>query len=185
MQTVHEGMRTAAHSASNPRKQSGWLSASIVGGSALFMFGLLVSAVFAPEWRLLHALQMLIYVGVIVLTRRNSAWGFGVGFFVAAFWNVLALLGTPMFQDAFREIGELIRTGTVERPDLLLSLLAAIGHSLVIVGCLSGFLRITPSRRQWVQFVAGGLLVIGYLFAIVIAFAPPEGVALFRRVFGL
>jgi antibiotic biosynthesis monooxygenase (ABM) superfamily enzyme len=54
-----------------------WLRVAIVVGAGLFIAALLLSAVFEPRIRLLHLLQALIYVAVIVLTRRGSAWGFG------------------------------------------------------------------------------------------------------------
>jgi hypothetical protein len=167
-----------------PAGNARWINACIVVGSGIFVFGLVVSAVFAPEWRALHALQALIYVAVIVLTRRKSAWGFGAGVFVGTFWNSLGF-ATPLFRDGIQEVWTVIRTGNVQRPDLLLQLLAAGGHIMIIVACLVGFFRTRPGTRQWGQFVAGGVLVIGYLFAIVFAAGPPQGVALFKRVFGL
>jgi hypothetical protein len=48
----------------------------------MFVLGLAVSAIFAPEWRVLHVLQSLIYVAVIALARRRSAWGFGAGLLI-------------------------------------------------------------------------------------------------------
>jgi hypothetical protein len=165
----------------NPR----WINTCIIVGSALFVFGLAVSAVFAPEWRVLHVFQALIYVAIIFLTRRKSAWGFGAGFFVGIFWNALGLLATPLFSDGFQEVWSVIRTGNLQRPDLLLQLLAAGGHVLIIVACAVGFLSMRPGGRRWSQFIAGGVLVIGYLFAIVFAVGPPQGVALFKRAFGL
>ena len=61
-----------------------WIRASILVGSGCFIFALFLSAVFDPKIRLLHTLQALIYFAVIVLTRRNSAWGFGAGCIIAA-----------------------------------------------------------------------------------------------------
>lgn len=34
------------------------------------------------------------YIAVIVLTRKNSAWGFGAGCIIAAFWNYINLFVT-------------------------------------------------------------------------------------------
>lgn len=49
-------------------------------GAGLFLLALVVSAILVPDLRVLHSLQALIYVAVIVLARRNSAWGYGAGF---------------------------------------------------------------------------------------------------------
>jgi hypothetical protein len=161
------------------------INASILVGSGIFVFGLLVSAVFAPQWRALHALQALIYVAVVILTRRQSAWGFGAGVGVAAFWNSLGIFVTPLMREGVQELWAAIWTGAAPRPDIMLQLLAFCGHILVIIACLWGFFRSRPGARQWAQFVVGGCLVIGYFAAIVFAVGPPTSVDLFRRVFGL
>lgn len=72
------------------------MTALVATGSGMFVFGLAVSAAFAAEWRLLHVLQAMIYVVLVTLARRKSAWGFGAGFFVALFWNSLSLRVTTV-----------------------------------------------------------------------------------------
>lgn len=179
-------MSSVAESAAltKPATTARWVTVLIVAGSAMFVFGLIVSAAFAPEWRVLHVFQALIYVAVVVLTWKNSPWGFGAGFFVALFWNVLSLF-TTLWQDAAREIWRLIRAGQLQRPDILLSSFAACGHVLIIVGCIVGFLRTRPGTRQWGQFVAAGVVTVLYLVAAVWTVGPPAAIALFKRIFGL
>jgi hypothetical protein len=170
-----------AKSATNAR----WISACILVGSGIFVLGLVVSAVFAPEWRVLHTLQAMIYVAVVVLTRRKSAWGFGVGVTIAVFWNSLLLFTSPLITEGTQELLAAIRNGSAPRPDRMLTLLAFGGHILIIFGCLAGFFRTRPGVRQWRKFAAGGVLAICYLVAIVFAVGPPSAVAIFRRLFGL
>ena len=74
----------------NPR----WINASILAGAGCFIFALIVSAVFDPSIRVLHVLQTLMYVVVIVWTRRNNAWAFGAGCMISAFWNYINLFVT-------------------------------------------------------------------------------------------
>jgi hypothetical protein len=162
-----------------------WINACILAGSGMFVFGLLVSAIFAPEWRVLHVLQALIYVAVVGLTRRQNPYGFGAGFGVAVFWNSIGIFLMPFVRDALQALADLVRTGAAPRPDLVLNLVAFGGHVLVIVACLAGFLRGRPGARQWGQFVAGGIAVIAYFAAIVFTVGPPQAVELFRRIFGL
>jgi hypothetical protein len=162
-----------------------WINAFILIGSGIFVFGLTVSAIFASEWRMLHALQALIYVAVVGLTRRQRAYGFGAGVSVAVFWNSICIFATPVIREGLQDLWAVFRTGAAPRLDLILQLLAFGGHILIIVGCLVGFFRTGPGTRQWGQFVAGGVLVIGYLVAIVFAAGPPSAVALFSRMFGI
>ncbi len=74
-------MRTIRKTAMNqcPASESRWIRASIPIGAGLFILALALSATLIPQLRLLHILQALIYLAVIVLTRRNSPWGFGAG----------------------------------------------------------------------------------------------------------
>ena len=67
-------------------------------GAALFLLALFLSAILVPDQRILHSLQALIYVAVIVLARRNSAWGYGVGFSIAILWNAMGLFITHLIQ---------------------------------------------------------------------------------------
>jgi hypothetical protein len=59
--------------------QPGQIRTSILLGAGFFIFALFLSAVFDRTIRVLHALQALIYVAVILLTRRSNSWGFGAG----------------------------------------------------------------------------------------------------------
>lgn len=167
-----------------PTKPGRGVSALIASGSALFVFGLAVSAAFAPEWRVLHVFQALIYVALIALARRRSAWGFGAGLFIALFWNSLGIVATTATRDGMNEVVNIIRTGHVQRPDLLLTLLATLGHVLIIIGCVIGMMRLQPKPREWGQFVAGGVIGLAYLLAIVFAFGPPQAIQLMRHLLG-
>ena len=176
--------------ASAPSRISGtsradwWINATIAVGCGMFVLGLAVSAAFAPEWRVLHFLQALIYVAVVVLTRRKSAGGFGAGLAVAVFWNALSVFATTAARDGIQELATVVRTGHAQRPDLLLSLFAGCGHVLIIIACIVGFVRIRPAARQWAQLLLGGVVALGYLIAIVFVFGPPQAVALLNHVFG-
>jgi hypothetical protein len=168
-----------------PGGEPKWINRSIVAGSAIFVFALAVVAIFAPQWRVLHVLQALIYVAVVILARRKSAWGFGAGVFIAAFWDALILFRSPIGQQAAAGIVALIHGGPSPRPDVMLQAFAGCGHVLIIVGCLAGFVRTRPGGRQWGEFVAGGVLAIGYLLLMVFTVGPPEGAQHIREALGL
>ena len=167
-----------AEPAKNPR----WINVSILIGVGLFIVALVISAVFDPTIRLLHALQALIYIAVIVMTRKNSAWGFGAGCIIAAFWNYINLFVTTFIKAGVHELLVLVETGKLHRPDLLIALLAAGGHFLLIVACLAGFLRTRPGGGQWLRFVGGGIVAIAYFVGIIVT-TGPQYIGLLRRVF--
>jgi hypothetical protein len=155
-----------------------WISISIVVGAGVFIFALFISAVFEPQLRPLHALQALIYIAVIVLAHRNSAWGFGAGCFISVFWNYSVIRGTAEQLWAFL-------TGRLLRPDLAIQLLAVAAHFLLIVACAAGFVRSRPGEMRWAKFAAGGALAIGYLVLIIITTGPEYMIPLLKRTFGM
>lgn len=159
--------------------------AAVAIGSGMFILGLIIAAVFAPEWRVLHFFQGLIYLAIVALVWRKSALGFGAGLAVPGFWNALAVFVTGDTRDGLRELGKLARTGQTQHPDVLLSLFAFCGHLLIIIACIVGFSRIRPSARQGGQLLAGGVIALSYLIAIVFAFGPPQAVKLMKHVLGI
>jgi len=145
---------------------------SIAIGVGLFILALVLSAAFVPQLRLLHLFQALIYVAVIVLTRRNSPWGFGVGVIIPAAWNCLNLFVTHLFQAGAGEFWSLLSTGHVSRPDTLMVMVGGVAHFVLIIACMAGFLQLRPRMKQWGQFFGGGLLASAYFALIIVTTAP-------------
>jgi len=156
----------------DPASGSRWIRVSIPLGAGLFILALALSAALIPQLRLLHLLQALIYIAVIVLTRRNSPWGFGAGVIVPIAWNCLGLFITHLIQAGAGQLWLLVRTDHVDRPDTLAVLLGGLAHFLLIVACIAGFLELRPARKQWAQFFAGGLLAMAYFALIIVTTAP-------------
>jgi hypothetical protein len=142
-------------------------------GAGLFIFALTVSAIVVPALRLLHVFQALIYVAVIVLTRRASVWGFGIGVFIATAWNGLQFFVSHLIQAGAGQLWLLMRTGTVSRPDTLMVAAGGAAHCVLIVGCAIGFIQLRPGMPQWSRFVAGGLLALAY-FGLIVALLLPR-----------
>ena len=138
-----------------------WTRFSVQAGAGLFIVALFVSAAFDPTIRVLHFLQALIYVAVIVLARRDNAWGLGAGCIIAAFWNYMNLFVSDFIATGLRELSLLLTAGEL-RPGQI-AVVAATGHFLLIAGCLALFLRLRPGLKRWGQFFAGGVLAVGYL----------------------
>jgi hypothetical protein len=144
----------------------------ILVGVVLFLLALAVSAAVVPQLRLLHFLQALIYVAVLVLTRRNSPWGFGAGTIIAIAWNSLSLFITHLFQAGAGLIWTFLRTGHITRPETIMVTIGGIGHFILIIACVAGFLHQKPSPKNWAQFFAGGFLALAYMALIIATTAP-------------
>ena len=148
------------------------------------MFALVLSAVFEPSIRVLHALQALIYVAVVMLSRRNSPWGYGAGVVVSAFWNYINLFVNTFIRNGVEQLIGLLQTGRIARPDQFLALIAATGHFVLIAACLTGFLKNRPNAGEWSKFAGGGVLAMAYFMAIIFL-TGPQYIPLLRRTFGL
>lgn len=167
------------------RSRKPWLEWLIVGSCVVFIFILTLSAVYDRSIRVLHALQALIYVAVVILALRRSAWGYGAGCIIAVFWNWTNIVHTTFIANGLHELARTLQTGRVSRPDQLIAVVAAAAHFVLIGSCLVGYFRIKP-RGSWepVKFLAGGFIAVGYFAGIIIVFGP-QYIPLLRRVFGI
>jgi hypothetical protein len=154
-----------------------WAVISIPASAGFFLFALFVSAAFQPSLRWLHGFQALIYVAIILLSRQNSAWGFGAGVFIGAFWNFIFLRG------ASRDIGALLSGGAF-RADVALQLAAAMAQFLLIAACLNGIWRKRRDPRVWVISLAAGVLAVGFLVALMVILRP-QYLPMLQAAFGL
>jgi hypothetical protein len=142
-------------------------------GAALFVIALTISAWVVPQLRLLHLLQAVIYVGIVILARRNSFWGLGAGVTIGVVWNSLNLFVTHLMQAGAVAFWSFVRTGQVRRLDTMMVTLGGIGHFVLIVGCVAAFFNPAKDNKKWWKFVAGGALTLAY-FALIVAFARPR-----------
>lgn len=142
-------------------------------GAALFIVALTVSALVVPQLRLLHFLQALIYVAVVILAWRNSAWGWGAGFTIAVIWNSLQIFVSHLAEAGAVAFWHLLSTGQVTRLDTIMVTLGSIGHFVLIFGCLAAVLDDRKTARKWCKFAGGGVVTIAY-FALIVAIALPR-----------
>ena len=162
-----------------------WIQTLITASSIAFIIVLVLAAVFDPTIRVLHTLQAFIYIAVIILTKKQNAWGYGAGVVMAGFWNWINLVHTNFIDAGMRQLSGLIHTGRVERPDLLIAVFAAGSHFLLIAGCLLGFAR-KPNKTaaDLGRFLGGGALAIAWMVLIIMT-TGRQYVPLLRRVFGI
>lgn len=166
---VSEIMRVSESLPSGFRATQVW----IYIGAGLFLLALLLSAVLVPDLRILHSLQALIYIAVIALVRRNSAWGYGMGFSVAIVWNAMGLFITHLIQKGAITFWLLLRTGHGGQLMPMTVTLGAIGHFMLIFAAIPAVSRINTDSRKWWKFAGGSALSIA-CFALLVAFFKPH-----------
>ena len=141
-------------------------------GAALFLVALLGSAIVAPELRLLHSFQALIYIAVIILARWNSPWGYGAGFAVAVVWNAMSLFVTHLIQTGALALLALLRTGHSEQIVPMMVTLGGAAHFIIIIASLIALLRNDKGKGKWFKFAGGGVLSMTYFALLVVLFHP-------------
>jgi hypothetical protein len=156
----------------HPATGSIWIRVSILVGVGLFLLALGVSAAIIPRLRLLHILQALLYVAVLILTRRSSPWGLGAGTIIAIAWNILNLFITHLFQAGAGQLWALLHTGHVTDSVTLMVTIGGIGHFILIIACIAGFLEQRPTAKNWAPFFGGGFLALAYMALIIATTAP-------------
>jgi hypothetical protein len=134
---------------------------------------LAVSAWMIPQLRLLHFLQAFIYVAVVILARRNSAWGFGAGAIMAAAWNGLNLFVTRNMQAGIVAFWSFLQTGRAQRPLMLAILLGGIGHFVLLFACMAAILHLQREEKKWWKFACGAVVGLVYL-GLIVAIAKPR-----------
>jgi hypothetical protein len=144
-----------------------------------FILILTLSARWEPDIRLLHFFQALIYVTVIVLKSPAQSMGLFHRYHDATFWNAANIFATTFFLRAgLSQLGELVTTGHLSRPDLFIAVPAALTHFLLILCCLWAYARLD---KRWSD-IRG--LPIGY-FAAIIALLQPRYLPIFKRLLHL
>jgi hypothetical protein len=159
------------------KPEPSWVYPTIAISAGYFIGLLILAMVFDPSVRVLHPLQALIYVVILFLTRRQSAWGFGAGFLIAAFWNYIFLVGARHDIWTFLTSGK----GGIFIP---LQLSGVVAHFFLMAACAVGFQCLRPDRRTWPAFFAGGLAAVGVLVALVYTLRP-QSMPLLKSSFGL
>ena len=152
--------------------QSRWTAIGIWIGAGLFIIALAGSALVVPPLRPLHFFQALIYVAIIWLARRQSAWVLGAAVTIAVAWNVLQLFITHNFQSGAVAFWSWLETGQPRRVDTMMVTVATIAHFVLIVSCLAAF-RPHASGKEWAKFLGGGVIVLAY-FAVIVATLLPR-----------
>ena len=117
-----------------------------------------------------------------VLCLRQRKLGYAVGFVSGVFWLVMAGFLTTFVLNGFQRVEMLIRTGSVDRLDVLIAAPAAIATACLALACAIGYARHPDKRwRDLVIFASAVAIVPAYFLAIFAAFTP-KYLEMFRRL---
>jgi hypothetical protein len=130
----------------------------------------------------LHVFEAVPYFLAAVLCLRQSKLGYALGFVSGAFWLWMATALNSFVRNGFERLEMLVRTGSVDRPDVLIAAPAAIATAALALASVIGYVRLPDKRwRDVVVMAAAAALVPGYFLAIFAAFTP-QYLEMFRRL---
>jgi hypothetical protein len=141
--------------------------------AAAFVAILAISAYWDPTIGVLHVFEAIPYIAAGVLCLRQHKFGYMLGAASGAFWLWCAGTLTTFVRNGFDRLAMLLRTGTVDRPDVLIAAPAALATGGLVVFSLWGYTRL--ANKSWadlVRLVATFALVFAFFLAIFAVFAP-------------
>ena len=154
----------------------------ILTGGAFFTLVLAISAYWEVDIRWLHFFQAWMYIVTIALSYRGSRWGYFIGISAAGLWDYANVFATTFLYNGFQEVASWIRTGHLQRPDLLIAIPAWLSNFAVIVGCVWGYFRLR--QKSWSDV---GRLVLTFalttaFFALDMYLFQPRYLGIFPRL---
>src|SRR6266567_7541890 len=110
--------------------------------AAAFIVILGISAYWDRSIRVLHVFESLPYVVAAALCLRQIKFGYILGAAAGAFWLWTAGMLTTFVRNGFERIPMLLRTGRVDRPDILIAVPAALVTGGLLIFSLWGYFRL-------------------------------------------
>src|SRR2546428_7118611 len=179
MSTTVERSKT---SGSSKRRNKIDTLAAVCATAFIIILG--IAAYWDRTIRVLHVFESLPYVVAAVLCLRQRKFGYMLGVAAGAFWLWTAGTLTTFVRNGFEHASMLLRTGHLDRPDILIAAPAALVTVGLVIFSLWGYLRLR--NKSWSDlglFVVAMALVAGFFVAIFAAFAP-QYLGMFRPLFG-
>jgi hypothetical protein len=177
-----EGMRTPANALGSPRP--GHAIDAVAAGCAIALIVILgISAYWDRTIRVLHVFESLPYIVAAVLCLRQHKFGYMLGAASGALWLWTAGGLTTFVRNGFERVAMLLRTGHVDRLDILIAAPAAAVTAGLLLFSLWGYSR--TRNKSWSDmggFVVATGVVAGFFVAIFAAFAP-QYLGMFRHLF--
>ena len=141
--------------------------------AVVFIVVLAVSAYWDRSIRVLHVFESLPYLLAAVLCLRRNKIGYALGLVSGAFWIWTAGFLTTFIRNGFERLAMLLRTGSVDRPDIFIAVPAAVAATGLALWSVLGYARLT--NKSWRDSAVLGAVVVmipAFFIAIFAALAP-------------
>src|SRR6266699_3875016 len=109
--------------------------------SLVFISVLAVAAYWDRTIRILHVFESLPYLLAAVLCLRQSKLGYALGMVSGVFWLWMAGFLTTFVRNGFERLDILVRSGSIDRPDILIAVPAAVATAGLVLFSGAGYAR--------------------------------------------
>jgi hypothetical protein len=145
---------------------------------------LALAAYWDPHIRVLHVFEAVPYLAAAALCLRQIKFGYMLGVASGTFWLWMAGSLTTFVRNGLERLSLLLRTGHVDRPDILIAVPAAMAAAGLVFFSVLGYARLP--KKSWTDaglFLTAFGLVAVFFVLIFVAFAP-QYLGMFRTFFG-
>ena len=146
------------------------------------MVVLAIAAYWDRSIRILHLFEAVPYGVAAVLCLRQSKLGYAVGFVSGVFWLWMGAFLTTFVWNGFQRVEMLIRTGSVDRPDVLIAAPAAIATASLALASAIGYARLPDKRWRDLIVIASAVAIVPAYFLAIFAAFTPQYLQMFRRL---
>ena len=150
--------------------------------SLMFVGVLAIAAYWDSTIRILHVFESLPYLLVAVLCLRQSKLGYALGIVSGAFWLWMAGFLTTFVRNGFERLDILFRTGSIDRPDILIAVPAAVATTGLVVLSGVGYARLCNKSWRDVTPFAGAIVNVPAFFIGIFAAFAPQYLAMFKGI---
>jgi hypothetical protein len=150
--------------------------------SLVFISVLAVAAYWDRTIRILHVFESLPYLLAAVLCLRQSKLGYALGMVSGAFWLWMAGFLTTFVRNGFERLDILVRSGSIDRPDILIAVPAAVATAGLVLFSGVGYARLRNKSWRDVMPFAAAIVSVPFFFVAIFAAFAPQYLAIFKSV---
>jgi hypothetical protein len=166
------------------KRSRGWRRIDVSAAACAFAFvGILgLAAYWDRSIRLLHLFESLPYLIAAVLCLRQSKFGYALGAASGAFFLWTGGLLTTFVRNGFERVGMLLRTGSVDRPDVLIAAPAAVATAGLVVCAVAGYLRLPNKSWRDLGVALPVIVAVPAFFILLFATLSPQYLGMFHGI---
>ncbi len=159
--------------AQRPRAHVSKIDLAVAACCVTFIAVLALSAYWDPTIRVLHVFEAIPYAVAALLSLGRSKFGYALAAAAGGYWLWHASVLVTFVRNGFEQLAVLLRTGDVNRPDVLIAAPAAIATAGMVVFALIGYSRVR--NKSWTDagiFIGALALVVTFYLVVMATFAP-------------